>query len=71
MKTIIPLALVALLIPQAAAERYDILIKNAHVIDGSGNPWYSADVGIRDGRIAALGRLDTTQSRPAFLMRGE
>ena len=27
------------------------------MIDGSGSPWYSADIGIRDGRIAAIGRL--------------
>ena len=40
------------------AADYDILIRNAHVIDGSGNPWFRADVGIRDGRIAAVGRLD-------------
>ena len=36
---------------------YDIVITNGHVIDGTGSPWYAADVGIRDGRIAAIGRL--------------
>jgi len=41
------------------AADYDILVRNAHVIDGSGNPWFRADVGIRDGRIAAVGRLDS------------
>ncbi len=51
--------------------QFDLIIKNGRIIDGGGNPWYAADVGVRDGRIAALGRLDTTQSRPAFLMRGE
>lgn len=40
------------------AADYDILIRNARVIDGSGNPWFRADVGIRDGRIAGLGRLN-------------
>ena len=44
--------------PQAAtAPAYDLLITNGHVIDGTGSPWYAADVGIRDGRIAAIGRL--------------
>ena len=33
----------------------DILIKNATVCDGTGNPWYRADVGIRRGVIAAVG----------------
>jgi N-acyl-D-amino-acid deacylase len=37
---------------------FDVLIKNGQVIDGSGNPWRLADVGIRAGRIAALGRLE-------------
>lgn len=37
---------------------FDILIKNGRVVDGSGNPWYSGDVGISDGRIAAVDRLD-------------
>jgi N-acyl-D-amino-acid deacylase len=37
---------------------FDILIKNGQVIDGSGNPWRRADIGVRGGRIAALGRLD-------------
>jgi N-acyl-D-amino-acid deacylase len=36
---------------------YDLVIANAHVIDGTGSPWYAADVAIRDGRIAAIGRL--------------
>ncbi len=40
------------------AADYDILIRNARVIDGSGNPWFRADVGIRDGRIASIGRLE-------------
>jgi N-acyl-D-amino-acid deacylase len=41
----------------AAAQAFDVLIRNGHVMDGTGSPWYSADIGIRDGRIAAIGRL--------------
>jgi len=41
----------------AAAEPYDIVITGGRVLDGTGNPWFSADVGIRDGRIAAIGDL--------------
>ena len=36
---------------------YDLLIKNGVVIDGSGLPRYRADVGVRHGRIAAIGRI--------------
>ena len=38
--------------------RFDVLIRNARVLDGSGNPWIRADVGISGDRIAAVGRLD-------------
>ena len=38
---------------------YDLLVKNGTVIDGSGNPGYRADVGVVDGKIAAIGRLNS------------
>jgi N-acyl-D-amino-acid deacylase len=41
----------------AAAPSYDLIIRNGHVIDGTGSPWYAADVAIRNGRIAAIGNL--------------
>jgi len=36
---------------------FDLVITNGHIIDGTGSPWYSADVGIRDGKVAAIGNL--------------
>jgi N-acyl-D-amino-acid deacylase len=39
------------------AARYDLLIRNARVFDGTGNPWFPADIAVRDGRIAAMGAL--------------
>ena len=42
---------------------YDILIANGKVLDGTGNPWFSADIGIQDGRIAALGSLDKSKAK--------
>ncbi len=36
---------------------YDLLIKNGVVIDGSGMPRYRADIGVRHGRIASIGRI--------------
>ena len=37
--------------------RYDVLIRNGRVLDGSGNPWLAADIGVRGGRIVDMGRL--------------
>jgi dihydroorotase/N-acyl-D-amino-acid deacylase len=42
----------------AASVSYDVIIRNGRVIDGTGSPWYAADVAIKSGRIAAIGRLD-------------
>ena len=42
---------------EASAAPYDVVILNGHIIDGTGSPWYSGDIGIRDGRIAAIGNL--------------
>ncbi|MFL5475882.1 MAG: amidohydrolase family protein [Gemmatimonadales bacterium] len=34
---------------------YDLVIRNGHIVDGTGSPWYAGDIAIRDGRIAAVG----------------
>jgi dihydroorotase/N-acyl-D-amino-acid deacylase len=41
----------------AQAPAFDLVVINGHIIDGTGSPWYSGDVGIREGRIAAIGNL--------------
>lgn len=50
-------AAVALAAQQAAPQTFDLLIQNGRVYDGTGNPWFPADIGVRDGRIMAVGRL--------------
>ncbi len=42
----------------AQAPVYDIVIRHGRVLDGMGNPWIAADVAIKDGRFAAVGRID-------------
>ena len=39
------------------AQPFDLVILNGHIIDGTGSPWYSADIAIRDGKVAAIGNL--------------
>lgn len=39
------------------AQEYDTIIRNARIIDGTGNPWYRSDIAIKGGRIAAIGNL--------------
>src|SRR5579872_2378609 len=47
----------------AAPSKFDVVILNGRVIDGSGAPWYRSDVGIRDGRIVAIGRLSSAVAK--------
>jgi N-acyl-D-amino-acid deacylase len=42
---------------------YDVVIADGRVVDGAGNPWYVADIGIRSGRIEAIGRVDRTGAK--------
>ncbi len=46
-----------------AQDIFDILILNGHIIDGTGNPWVEADVGIVDQRIVSIGNLENAQAR--------
>ena len=45
------------------AQNYDLVIRNGHVIDGTGSPWYAADIAIRDGHIAAVGHLESATAK--------
>lgn len=42
---------------------YDVLIRNGKVMDGTGNPWVYADVAIKDGSIAAVGKLQGAEAK--------
>ena len=56
---------------QDAQPSFDIVILNGHLVDGTGNPWYAADVGIRDGRIAAIGHLANAPAKQRIDARGK
>jgi len=65
MPVLLPILLLA-----AAVAPYDVVIRNGHVIDGTGSPWYAADIGIRGGKIAVIGRLDDAPARRTIDARG-
>ena len=49
--------LVVFSIAQDSTADFDLVISGGHIIDGTGSPWYSGDIGIRGGKIAAIGNL--------------
>jgi N-acyl-D-amino-acid deacylase len=62
--------LLPLLWTAAFGQQYDVLIRAGHVIDGTGSPWYLADVGIQNGRVAAIGRLEGASAKTVIDARG-
>jgi dihydroorotase/N-acyl-D-amino-acid deacylase len=55
----------------SGANAFDLVIVNGRIIDGTGSPWYSGDVGIRGGHIAAIGRLADAPRRQTIDARGQ
>ena len=49
---------------------YDLIIRNGHVVDGTGNPWFAADVAVRGDRIVAVGRLAGATAKREIDARG-
>jgi N-acyl-D-amino-acid deacylase len=62
-----PLALAQ---PDHESPAYDLIIQNGRIMDGTGNPWYSGDIGIANGRIVAVGRLRAGLARRVLDARG-
>jgi N-acyl-D-amino-acid deacylase len=54
-------------VPMARADGgFDIVIRGGRIVDGTGAPWYLADIGIRDGKIAAIGRISAASDAPSI-----
>jgi N-acyl-D-amino-acid deacylase len=49
------LASASIAFSQGAPAEYDLVIRGGRVLDGAGNPWVSADVAVKDGRIVKVG----------------
>jgi N-acyl-D-amino-acid deacylase len=58
--------------PQSAVtfQAFDLVIKDARVVDGTGNPWFNADVAIKDGLIAHIGRVEARDAKRTIDARG-
>jgi N-acyl-D-aspartate/D-glutamate deacylase len=52
------------------AQDYDLIIRNARVLDGAGNPWFRADVAVTGDRIAAVGDLSAATGAREIDARG-
>src|SRR2546426_10419808 len=54
----------------ASTGDYDLIIRNGHVIDGTGNPWYAADVAVSGDRLAAIGDLREAHAKREIDAKG-
>ncbi len=50
---------------------YDILVKNAKIIDGAGNPWYYGDIGINNEKISKIGILNSVSAKKIINAEGK
>ena len=55
----------------AIAQKYDVVIANGRVIDGTGNPWYKADVGILGGKIVKIGKIEPNEAKTTLDAQGQ
>lgn len=67
---ILPASLLALALLQQAPA-YDLIIRGGRVLDGTGNPYFYADVGIRGDRIVTLGDLSAARADRVIDARGK
>jgi N-acyl-D-amino-acid deacylase len=56
---------------RAEGQPFDIVIENGRIVDGTGSPWYSGQVGIRQGHIAAIGNLQGEPRRQTIDAHGQ
>src|SRR5580692_8795878 len=45
------------------AQPYDVVVRNGRIIDGTGSPWYSGDIAIQGGKIAAIGQFAEAETK--------
>jgi N-acyl-D-amino-acid deacylase len=53
------------------AQDFDLILQGGRIVDGMENPWYHADLGIRNGRIAAIGNLKDRAATQIVALHGQ
>jgi N-acyl-D-amino-acid deacylase len=51
-------------------KRYDVVIKNGKIVDGTGNPWFKADVGIKQGKVDKIGIIESEEALKTVIAEG-
>ena len=57
--------------PTTQGAPFDVLITGGRILDGTGNPWFYGDVGIRDGRVVSVGDLQGARATRTIDARGK
>ena len=63
MKKLLVLILLLSQLNGMAQTLFDVIITNGRIVDGTGNSWYRADVGIKDGKISAIGHFQNARAK--------
>lgn len=58
-------------LPMSPADQFDLVIINARIVDGTGNPWFRGSIAIKDGRISKVGRFDTSNAKQMIDAKGQ
>jgi urease alpha subunit len=66
-----PAATTVATVPDVASGPFDLLITGGRIIDGTGSPWYYADLGVREGRIVAIGKLAGSPAKESIDAKGK
>jgi N-acyl-D-aspartate/D-glutamate deacylase len=54
-----------------ASQQFDVVLRNARIVDGTGSPSYHADLAVREGKVAAIGRLGTATAKRVIDVQGQ
>ena len=71
LRVVFCLVLAQAIFAEAEKPSFDVVIVGGHIVDGTGSPWYSGDLGINDGKIAAIGNLADASAQRRIEAQGK